>query len=163
MITNYLSPLEFEVSVKRLPNIEFFVQKTSIPSITATAPEMASPMNRIYQTPDKLTYGDFSLSFIVDEKMENYLEIFNWMVSLTAPQEYGQYKKLRDSEDGLISDISILLKNSHKNPNLVISYKNCFPISLDAVELDTTQQDVTYPEATVTFQYDFFTISYANT
>jgi len=163
MITNYLSPLEFELSIKRIPNVEFFVQKAQLPTLTATAPERATPFNRTFQVPDKLTYGDFSLSFIIDEGMVNYLEIYNWLVSITGPQSYDQFKNINDSEDGLISDITLLLKNSHKNPNMVIEFKNCFPISLSGVDLDTTNQDVIYPEATVDFQYDYFTISKANT
>jgi hypothetical protein len=161
MITNYLSPLEFQVSIKRLPNVEFFVQKAQIPSLTATGVENPTPFNRTFQVPDKLTYGDFSLSFIIDEAMNNYLEIYSWLTAITGPQSYSQFKNINDSEFGLISDITLLVMNSHKNPNMLIEFKNCFPTTLSSIDLDTTSQDVTYPEATVDFQYDYFTISKA--
>jgi hypothetical protein len=158
MITNYFSPLEFIVTVKRLPNIEFFTQRTQIPTVSATPVEKPNPFNRMFETPDKLTYDNFNFSFIIDEKMNNYLEVYNWLKGITFPQNFDQFKTIKESKEGLISDISILILNSNKNPSINITYKNCFPISLSEITLDTTSSDLIYPEATVTFQYDYYEI-----
>jgi hypothetical protein len=158
MITNFLSPLEFRVAIKRLPAVEFFVQRTSIPSISVNPTEVPSPFNRTFQTPDKLQYSNLDLTFIIDENMENYLEIFNWINAIAFPRNFNEYKQIADSEEGVQSDITIQILNSHKNLNLEAKFINCFPISISDVVLDTTQPDVTYPEATATFQYDSFSI-----
>lgn len=157
-ITNYLSPLEFDVSVKRLPNIEFFTQRVSIPGISASATPAPTPFNMTYVTPDKLTYDQLNFQFIIDEKMKNYMEVFKWIEGITFPQSGKQFKDVRDSEDGLYSDISIIIRNSKKNPSIVVDFVKCMPIALSEVNLDTTQSSVVYPEATVTFQYDSFSI-----
>ena len=158
MITNYLSPLEFVVSVKRLPNVQFFTQKASIPSLNINPVDRATPFKMLHETGDKLTYGELNLSFIIDEKMNNYLEIYNWMLGIAFPEEFDQYKNLEESEYGTRSDISIVIMNSHKNPNIEVSFKDCFPISLGDVMLDTTSTDVQYPEASVTFIHNGYTI-----
>lgn len=158
MITNYLSPLEFQVTVKKLPNVEFFVQKFDIPSISMSPPEMATPFNRIYQGADKLTYAEINLSFIIDEKMANYKEVMDWMINITAPQSFDQYRGPSKNKEDMFSDVSVLILNSNKNANIRFDFANCFPISLSSVSLDTTQQDIIYPEASVTFQYDYFTM-----
>lgn len=158
MITNYLSPLEFQVTVKKLPNVEFFVQKFDIPSISMSPPEMPTPFNRIYQGADKLTYAEINLSFIIDEKMANYKEVMDWMISITAPQSFDQYRGPSKNKEDMFSDVSVLILNSNKNANIRFDFANCFPISLSSVSLDTTQQDIIYPEASVTFQYDYFTM-----
>lgn len=158
MITNYFSPLEFVVSVKRLPHIEFFTQRTQIPGVSATPVEKPTPFNTMYETPDKLRYDNFNFSFIIDEKMNNYLEVYNWIKGITFPQNYGQFKEINESKEGRFSDISVLVLNSNKNPSINITYKNCFPISLSEITLDTTSSDLIYPEATVTFQYDYYEI-----
>lgn len=158
MITNYLSPLEFVVSVKRLPNVQFFTQKASIPSLNINPVDRATPFKMLHETGDKLTYGELNLSFIIDEKMNNYLEIYNWMLGIAFPEEFDQYKNLKESEYGTRSDISIIVMNSHKNPNIEVSFKDCFPISLGDVMLDTTSTDVQYPEASVTFIHNGYTI-----
>lgn len=158
MITNFFTPLEFIVTVKRLPNVEFYTQRASIPGISASPVAVPTPFNRFYETPDELTYNNFDFSFIIDEEMNNYLEVFNWMSSLTFPKEFSQFKNLKESREGLISDISIIVLNSNKNSSIKIEFKNCFPVSLSEVVLDTTQNDLVYPEATVSFQYDYYEI-----
>ena len=90
--------------------------------------------------------------------MNNYLEVYNWLIGITFPQKFDQSKTIKESKEGLISDISILILNSNKNPSINITYKNCFPISLSEITLDTTSSDLIYPEATVTFQYDYYEI-----
>ena len=163
MITNYLSPLEFEVTVRRLPHVEFFTQRVSVPGISATPATMPTPFNMTYFTPDKLNYDQLVLQFIVDEKMNNYMEVFNWIVATTFPQNYKQFKDIKDSKEGIFSDISIIIKSSSKNPAIEINFVNCQPIALSDVQLDTTQPDVVYPEAAVTFQYDSYSIKHYNT
>lgn len=159
MITNYLSPLEFRILVQRLPNVSFFTQRVSIPDVSATGTDQPTPFNRAYQQPNSLTYSTLDLNFILDEEMENYIEIFNWLKGITFPENYDQYTRQKDSKFGLYSDITVTILNSHKNPKIEFTYKNCFPISLSSVRMDTTQPDITYPEATVTFQYDYFDIN----
>jgi hypothetical protein len=159
MITNYFTPLEFVVTIKRMPNIEFFTQRATIPGISATPVQVPTPFNKMFETPDELQFNNFDFSFIIDEQMNNYLEVFNWMTGLTGPKDFNQFKNLKASSDGLISDVTIVVLNSSKNPSIRIDFKNCFPIALSDVVLDTTQSDVIYPEATVTFQYDYYEIS----
>jgi hypothetical protein len=159
MITNYLSPLEFIITVKRLPSVEFFTQRTSVPGISVNPIEHPTPFKPTFEGGDRLNYDDLNLSFIVDEGMANYLEIFNWIKGYSFPENFGQYQNLQSSQEGLKSDISIKILNSHKNPSILIDYRDCFPISLSEVTLDTTQTDVIYPEATVTFRYNYFDIT----
>lgn len=159
MITNYFSPLEFQVNIKRLPNVEFFVQRTAIPSVSGNPAIMPTPFNKLNITPDKLQYGPLELTFIIDETLSNYMEIFNWIKGTTFPERYSQYRNLDKSEYGLESDITIIALNSHKNPIIKITFTNCAPVTLSEITLDTTQSDLVYPEATATFSYDYFDIT----
>jgi hypothetical protein len=90
--------------------------------------------------------------------MNNYLEIYNWIKGITFPQNFDQFKEINESKEGRFSDISVLVLNSSKNPSINITYRNCFPISLSEITLDTTSSDLIYPEATATFQYDYYEI-----
>ena len=158
MIPNYLSPLEFQITIKRLPNVEFFTQKVIIPSISTDSVIIDNPFNYIHRTPNKIDYSNLELAFIVDEKMNNYLEIFNWITDISFPQNFEQFKKIEKSPEGLESDISILVLNSNKNANINVNFFGCFPSALSAINLDTTQNNLIYPTATVTFKYDYFKI-----
>lgn len=158
MITNFFTPLEFLVTINRLPNVEFFTQRAVIPGISANPIRHPTMFNTIYETPDELSYNNFDFSFIIDENMNNFLEVFNWMTNITGPKNFDQFRQLKESKEGIISDISIIVLNSNKNSSIKINFKNCFPISLSEITLDTTQSDVQYPTATVSFQYDYYEI-----
>ena len=95
MITNYLSPVSFVISVERLPNTEFFTQRVAIPSMSMNPPQQVSPIHNIYKTPDRIEYADLDLSFIVDENMNNYKEILSWMEGLGSPETTEQRKALQ--------------------------------------------------------------------
>jgi len=158
MITNYLSTGGFDIKVSRLPNVEFFTQKFQIPSISSNPVETQTPLRSYYSVPDKLVFNDLDLSFIIDENMNNYIEIFEWLKGLGSPDNLQQYGALEDSQEGLTSDISVILLNSHKNPNIKFTFLNAFPTGLTPISLDMSQQDVVYAEATVTMRYDAFTV-----
>lgn len=158
MINNYLSSAGFDVKVSRLPHVEFFAQKLLLPGVTANPVETQTPLRAFYSVPDHLRYADFDLSFVIDENMSNYIEVYDWLKGIGTPDSLQQYKTLENSAEGLTSDVTILILNSHKNPNIRINFINAFPIGITPVSLDITAQDVQYPEATVTMRYDAFTI-----
>ena len=159
MITDYLSPLEFIVIVKRLPNVQFYTQRTIIPNISVAPIEYSTPFKPIYETGDRLQYGELNFTFILNEDMTNYIEIYDWMKGTSFPENFNQYRQLKESNNGIKSDISIKILNSNKNPTIQVDYYDCFPTDLSEVTLDTTQTDVVYPEATATFRYNYFTIT----
>jgi hypothetical protein len=158
MITNYLSTTGFIIKVSRLPNVEFFSQKFLLPGVNANPVETQTPLRPFYNVPDHMRYTDLDLTFIVDENMANYREIFDWIVGMGTPDTLDQYRKLKESKEGLVSDVTVLILNSNKNPNIKITFINAFPIGLTPVSFDVSQQDVIYAEASVTMRYDAFTI-----
>lgn len=158
MITNYLSPLEFQVSVKRLPEVEFFTQKLEIPSLSAPGITMNNPFNYTHLTPSKADFSSLNLSFVVDENMKNYRSVFDWMMGVSFTHDFDKFKNTKNSSDGLTSDISVIILNSNKNANMIINFIDCFPIALSPINLDTTQNSVYYPNVTATFTYTYFTI-----
>ena len=156
MITNYLSPVGFKINVKRLPNVEFFTQRVLIPGVSSGQIETPTPLSNYYNTSDRLLYQELDLSFRVDESMANYYECLSWMESLTSTEDLAQFSRLAKSDDGIVSDITITILNSHKNPNIKFTFLNCFPTNLTGVNLDAAADDVIYPEASMTFRYDRF-------
>lgn len=159
MITNYLSPASFLVSVDRMPHVEFFSQKVNIPDVSGNPQTRNSPLGVLYDTPSILNYADLDITFIVDEDMKNYLEILNWLEGMGSPEDQSQYKTLTTSDSGTTSDITVIVNNNHKNPNVQFKFKDCFPISIGAISLDLTASDIQYIECTASFRYTNFTVA----
>lgn len=151
MITNYLSTGGFQVSIKRLPGTEFYTQKASIPGVSSNPTKGVTPLNPYFEPGDDLTYEDLNLEFIIDEDMNNYIDILDWIKSNTSPETSTQYKK----EGKTKSQISIIVLNSAKRPVVEITYYDCFPISLSEITLDSNNSDVQYAKANAVFKYNY--------
>ena len=160
---NFLSPLNFRFLIKKAPHVNFFIQQVNIPSMTLQSPE---PNNPFVKTPipgEHLTFGDLRISFKVDEDLQNYLEIHNWLKGLGKPENFDQYKNIQDKPsytgDGIYSDISLLVLSSTKMPNYEITYTDSFPVSLSDLVFRTTDENVKYITADATFKYTYYTIT----
>lgn len=160
---NFLSPLNFRFQIKKAPHVNFFIQKVNIPEISIRAPESTNPFVTIPYSGEHINYGILNIEFKVDENLENYLEIHNWLKSLGKPQDFEQYKNIQDiptwTGDGIVSDISLLVLASTKTPNYDITYTDAFPVSLSGLSFNTTDSDVNYVTASATFRYVYYDIT----
>jgi hypothetical protein len=156
MQQNFLSPLGFAFKIGRLPNVEFFVQGASVPGVSMGTTTSPTPFKSIHLAGDKLEYDPFTVTLRVDENMHSYEEILNWMIGLAKPSSFDEYKGLKNSDDGLYSDASLIILNSNQNPNIEFSFKKVFPTSLSNINMDVTAQGIVYVTCEVTFQHNGF-------
>jgi len=159
---NFLSPLGFRFKLKRAPNLNFFVTEAVLPSISLAVSELPSPFKNIDIAGHKLSYGDFEMTFRVDEDMADYFEIYNWLISLGFPESFSQYQNLKDAQTGtpntLYSDATLTILNSGMVPNVEVRFQDLFPIDISNIEFNVTDSDVNYITASVTFKYKLFTV-----
>lgn len=158
MQQNFLSPIGFKFAIKRLPNVSFYVQGASIPGMSMSPTSVATPFKAMQFAGDKLDHETFSLTVRVDEYMESYNEIYDWIVGLTKPESFDQYSNLKKSEFGLYSDASLVILDSRANPSLEVHFKDIFPVSIGNIVFDTTRQDVNYVTCELTFEHNGFSI-----
>lgn len=159
---NYLSPLNYKFSVKKLPHVNFFLQKVNIPSVTINSTSAPNPFVAIPYSGDHIQFGTLSLSFKVDEQLKNYQEMLNWLYGLGFPKSFSQYGELAKknaTQEGIVSDVSIIVTDSAKNPRFEFIFVDAFPTFLSDLNLDTTLTDVDYITASATFKYTYFEIN----
>lgn len=169
---NYLKPNAFRMLIKELPNVSFTCQSVNVPAIIAQSALQPTPFIDIPRFGDKLTHGDLVVSFILQEKFLNYIEIYNWLVAIGFPNNYDEFSlytkersnlfKIDDQEAKCQSDINISILNSDNTENVELIYRDCFPKSISDIQLDVRPQQVEYATATVTFAYKFFDIKINN-
>ena len=159
---NFLSPINFKFKLSRAPNLNFFIQKITVPDLTLPDVSMSNPLITYPFPGDHLTYGDLTMTFKVDENLQNYMEVQNWMRGLGKPSG-AEYAALAAQPSylgmGLRSDISLTILTSNKNPNYEIVFKDAFPTQLSGMEFLTTATDVDYLEASATFKYLIYDIT----
>lgn len=148
----------FVGSIKRLPETTFHLQRTNIPAISANPVTRPTKLNPIREQYDSIMYHELNWTFLVDEHMKNYMEIFNWMHHIAFPQDHSQYKDKNKKDFFIKSDLSVIILNSTKNPTATITFYDVFPSFLGDLYYDTTQSDTKVLTVDTTFNYNYYEI-----
>jgi len=165
---NFLSPIGFLFVLDKARNVSFLCQKAEIPPVRLG--EVNIPTRGLVPIPveGNISYGDFTIEFIVDEDLKNYMEIHNWMRALGTPQYYDERRDWRQkysdrpSEDPRFSDATLQVLNNNNVANFDVVFKSLFPVDLSTLSFDVTGSDNDYFTATATFKYTLYEIRNVN-
>ena len=140
---NQLNIVSFEVNFSRLPNVQYFCQRVNIPAVILGDTFQPMPFMNLPVEGDTLSFEAMNLSFIVDEDLQNYTEIYSWLTALGFPRDYEQFKTLKPASEAsqylsMFSDVNIILNTNKSNPNYKITFNDVFPTSLSSVQFDTS-------------------------
>ncbi|MAR97403.1 MAG: hypothetical protein CMG17_07160 [Candidatus Marinimicrobia bacterium] len=152
---NFLSPVGFKFNLQKAPTVDFFSQSANIPSINLGVAIQSTYLKDIPVPGDKLVFNDFSIRFLVDENLKNYLEISNWMRGLGYPESLDEAIPLNTEA---FSDGGLVIFNSSMNAIARVNFKDMFPTDLTQLEFDAQNTDINYIVAEATFKYTVFDI-----
>lgn len=165
---NFLSPTGFKFSLTRTPKVAFFCNQANIPDLNLGVTEQPSYTKMLPTPGDIIEFGDLSLRFLVDENLENYMEIQNWIRGLGFPEELKQFDNLEKSgtvqgnytkdSQNIYSDGTLQVLTSSQIPNFQIRFQDLFPYSLSTMTFDATNTDIQYFTADVSFKYTIYNI-----
>ena len=166
---NFLSPTGFKFTLKRSPKVAFFCNEANIPDLNLGIAVQTSYLKDIDLPGDKIVFGDLNLRFLVDENLENYMEIQNWIRGLGYPENLQQFADLQNQgiiqgnyvqdRQNIYSDGTLQVLTSSSIPNFQVVFKDLFPYSLGTLTFDATQTDVQYFTADVGFKYTIYSIT----
>ena len=166
---NFLSPTGFKFTLKRSPKVAFFCNEANIPDLNLGIAVQTSYLKDIDLPGDKIVFGDLNLRFLVDENLENYMEIQNWIRGLGYPENLQQFSDLQNQgiiqgnyvqdRQNIYSDGTLQVLTSSSIPNFQVVFKDLFPYSLGTLTFDATQTDIQYFTADVGFKYTIYSIT----
>ena len=159
-----LSPNGFMFNISKLPDMSYFCQQVNLPGITLGSPELSNPFNIQPIPGETLTYDQLTVQFLVDSDMTNYKAIYNWIVALGFPQSYDQYITFvnQDQRGALselarnYSDATLQILSGTNAPSQIVQFNDLFPVSLDSIVFESTNQDVQYVVGNATFRYGYY-------
>ena len=150
---NYLSPVGFKLQLEKFRGVDFFCQRANLPDVSVPFTEVPT---RFRQFPivagGGVTYGDLSVTFIVDEELINWRSIYDWI------RQNGVSEEHMPTANPEYSSGQLLIYTSSYNVNHVIDFENLFPISISEMSFDASSNDIEYFTAQVTFKYTGYTI-----
>ena len=100
----------------------------------------------------------------MDENLENYMLIHNWLRGLGSPESLQEFDDLLRKDDGIedykkqFSDGSLHILNSNFRNTAVVKFKDLFPTYLTSLEFESSETDINYFTAEVTFKYTLYDI-----
>jgi hypothetical protein len=161
---NFLAPVGFKFSLSKFPKVDFFCNSARIPEITLGTAIQPSYLKEIDIPGEKLIYGDLSIRFLVDEQLENYVAVHNWLTGLGFPETPQQFIDKTTDRDGLrdfqeqFCDGSLHILNSNYNDVAIVKFKDIFPTSITSLDFNATETDINYFTAEATFKYVIYSI-----
>jgi len=179
---DYASPIQFRFKCTKLPEVEFTCQTANIPGISLGSGTQPTPLIDVPIPGDKLSYQSLDISFLVDENLNNYKEIHDWLIGLGFPQSNTQFQNLQAAgadrfpgstrstavtgssipqplkEGGIYSDATLTVLNSKNIAKTEIRFQNVYPTSLGGLSYDVKLTDVDYLQAAVSFNYMYYEI-----
>ena len=151
---NFLNPIGYLLKLDKFEGTDFFCQRANLPDISMPTIEYATRFRNLPMIPGGgVTFGDFTVQFMVDEDLKNYYSIHKWMrqngradddADTPAKEEY--------------SGAQLHIVTSAYNPAFIVSFENIFPVALSSLEFNATMTDVEYITAEVTFKHQRFFI-----
>ena len=167
---DYASPIQFRFKMNKIPKVEFFVQTANIPGINLGTATVPSPLYDYPVPGDKIQYQTLDLSFLVDENLNNYKELHDWISGLGFPSNHQQFADLQAGSADRFpgSTASSVATGSKRTPaplaeggilnskNIAkteIRFKNVYPISLGSLSYNVQASDVDYLQVAASFNY----------
>ena len=176
---DYLSPTQFKFSINQLPKVEFFTTAANLPGINLGDAIFPTPYKEIPVMGDTLTYENLAITFIVDEFLENYISMHEWLTAIGFPKNRDQFANFRTNTSnspvervgqsvdlvqppttarGLFGDATLTILSNKNNPLVEVRFQDVYPVSLGALQYDQSPTDVNYLTVNAEFDYKIYEI-----
>ena len=150
---NYFIPTGFKFMIDKIQNVNFFCQSCNLPGLSAGQFLQVTPLRDMPIAGDKVQMNELRVRFVIDEELQNWLEIYNWIKTITFPDNQEQYKQENVYSDGMLT-----LLTSNKNVQYVAKFTNLFPIDLTDIEMSSDVADAEVVASDATFAYTTYNI-----
>ena len=161
---NFLAPVGFKFTLAKYPKVSFFSNSARIPELSLGTATQPSYLKDIDIPGEKLTYGDLTIRFLVDENMQNYMAMHNWLKGIGFPETPQQFADQTTNADGVrdekevFSDGSLHILNSNFKDVAIVKFSDLFPVALTSLEFDATETDINYFTAEAVMRYTVYNI-----
>lgn len=166
---NYLQPTGFAINISRehYPNLQYFCQSVQHPGIDVASVEMPFRRVNVPFPGDKLEFGLVSFTFLLDEDLQGYLEMYQWLRRQVEDDYATSTQSLLNTKTGGTSifteipteaDITVSILDSYNNVSKQIKYFSAFPTSISTIELSALRADPEPITFDSTFRFAYFEI-----
>ena len=163
--TNPLQSSKFILAFERLPTVQYFCQQANLPGVSLGSATFPTPLRDVPIAGNKLSYSEFDVTFIVDEQLQSWNELYKWLLAMGSPKSINERTRLNQLQNdyttgnSYYSDATLTIMSALNNPLLRVNYHRMFPLSISDIKFDTQKSADTIITATASFQYEYFDIT----
>lgn len=163
--TNYLYGNHFRFTVMGLPDLTYFVQSVSVPSLALSTTLRPTPFTEIKEVGDHVRHGDFNVTYLIDAGFQTYYSLYNWMNGYGFPHSYEEIKEFQAARRTRVpipypqrKDLEKTLAVLHiLQPDteailVEMRFIDCFPAAIGSLEFSTMDSEPPIMKTSVTFQ-----------
>ena len=155
--TNLLQPTKYLLTFSRLKTVTYFCQSVNIPSVTLGEVERPTPFLDLYSPGTKLIYDPFDVTFLVDEELASWKNMYDWFISIANPEGFkGRNQSSEIQGNKNMSDATLTILSALNNPLVRIQFYNCFPTSIGDINFDTKSSADEILTCNVSFRYQSY-------
>ena len=154
--TNPLQPTKFLMTFTRVPSTTYFCQSVSIPSISLGSAMFPTPTLDVNVPGNKLTFGSLTVTFIVNEDLESWKNIYDWLMSIGHPNLEERERLNRLAGGKRQADATLTVLSALNNPVARVQFIGLYPTDIADINFDTTLSADTIITATATFNYMYY-------
>ena len=170
---DYADPTKFKFQIIKLPTVEYNTTAANVPGITLTEMTQPTRLQQLKIAGNDISFDDLTVTFIVDDELINYRKVHDWMVGLGQVDSDNKFRDILtegkdrfplsqlhatkgSTPDGAVYSDAKLIHLSNRNiPKVEVSFVDCYPKSLSALDYNQGATDTEYLQATVTFGYKY--------
>ena len=156
--SSLLTGNQFKFNTARVPILSEYVIGVNVPSIEFISQDLVTSFGvNIPTATGKYIFEDLTVSFLVDEQLESWREIHEWMKRLGPMNDESEkimYNNCYDSTT--VGEMTIL--NSAYQPTFRLKFYNMFPISLTGFSFTTSAADSIQLQSAATFRYSYYDV-----
>jgi hypothetical protein len=165
--TDLLQSPKWILSFPRIQLTQFFCQSVNIPGVSVQNTIQNTPFSDLNIPGDKINFDSFSMEFLVDEELQSWIQVHDWLRGISFPKEFEEYKRLgylnkqvaqKLTKTPQYSDCTVTILSAANNPIIKFKYYDVFPTTISSFVMSSSEGPDSIITADASFRYSYFDI-----
>jgi len=164
-----LQSTKFRLNFGILPGMTYFCQSANLPGVALNEIIRNTPFVDLYSPGEKISYDTLNITFLLDEEIQAWEQLHDWIRNLTFPTDFKEYKDLermsrvsnyRSSVNlkPQFSDGSLTIFTNKNNASIRINFKDLFPTTLGSILFNAADTADNIISADASFRFSYYNI-----
>lgn len=137
----------FRLMFSVLPDVEFFCQSVTLPSVNLDQTEASSPTFNVPLPGNRISYDPISIVYYLDEKWETWGSLFQWVNGFSRDDGFVPPDQAAD-----VSLATVEVLHNSNFPYRSFQFEGIFPTTVESPTLAYTDSADILLSATFSFQ-----------